>query len=85
MSYDPELLDCFDSADLLFCANPVSQERAFLWLGALRRRSVSWPEVSAQIEEFLRERDTPVFHVLDQIDRAKRFLGPWLPGPANDA
>jgi hypothetical protein len=40
--------------------------------------------VKAQIEEFLRERDADVLHILDQIDRAAVLLKPWLQGPAND-
>jgi hypothetical protein len=40
--------------------------------------------VKAQIEEFLRERDAGVLHILDQIDRAAVLLKPWLRGPAND-
>ena len=84
MTYDTELAGCFDGAGLLFAASPDSQERAYVWLGELRRRRASWAEVSAQVEEFLRERKAPVFHVLDELERVKRLLGPWLSAPAND-
>jgi hypothetical protein len=47
---------------------------AFLWLVLLRERQTTWPEVNAQIEEFLRERDAVVLHILDQIDRAAVLL-----------
>ena len=40
-----------------------------------------WADVEVQIEEYLRERDPAVFHIIDQIDRAKQMLGPWLYGP----
>ena len=84
MTYDAELPGCFGGADLLFAANSSTQERAYAWLGELRRRKASWADVSAQIEGFLRERKAPVFHVLDELERVKRMLGPWLSAPTND-
>ena len=85
MTYDTELPACFGHGDLLFAASPNTQERAYVWLGNLRRRGATWAEVSAQVEEFLRDRKAPVFHVLDELERIKRLLGPWLSAPANDS
>ena len=84
MAYDRELPACFSQDDLLLAIGDAEEQRAFRWLALLRERQTTWPEVTAQIEEFLRERDAAVFHILDQIDRATVLLKPWLQGPAND-
>jgi hypothetical protein len=78
MAYDPELPGCFGDKDLLFANHPSDQERAFAWLTKLRRRRALWSEAQRQIEEYLREREAPVFHILDQTERAKMLLAPWL-------
>ena len=84
MAYDRELPACFSQDDLLLAPGDAEEQRAFRWLALLRERQTTWPEVKAQIEEFLRERDAAVLHILDQIDRAAVLLKPWLQGPAND-
>ena len=84
MAYDPELSECFGEQDLLFAVHPLGKQCAFLWLIRLREREAMWSDVQRQIEEFLRERGAPVFHILDQIERASALFKPWLCGPAND-
>jgi hypothetical protein len=84
MTYDSELPACFSQHDLLLAMGEAEEQRIFQWLAILRERQTTWPEVKAQIEEFLRERDAGVLHILDQIDRAAVLLKPWLQGPAND-
>ena len=81
MAYDAELAGCFGQADLTFACHNSARDAAFLWLTKLREQETVWADVEAQIEEYLRERDAVVFHIIDQIDRAKRMLGPWLYGP----
>ena len=84
MGYDRELPACFSRHDLLLALDEAEEQRTFRWLVRLRERQTTWPEVQAQIEEFLRERDAGVLHILGQIDRAAVLLKPWLHGPAND-
>ena len=84
MRYDPELPGCFGENDLVFASHDLDRDRAFEWLSKLRNQEAVWADVQAQIEEFLRERDAAVFHVADQVDRAKRMLAPWLYGPMDE-
>ena len=84
MAYDRELPGCFGDVDLQFAIHPLDTNRAFAWLTKLRERQALWSDVQAQIEEFLRERGAAVFHVIEQVDRAKRMLAPWLYGPVDE-
>jgi hypothetical protein len=84
MAYDRELPGCFGGVDLQFAIHPLDTNRAFAWLIKLRERQALWSGVQAQIEEFLREPNAAVFHILDQVDRAKRMFGPWLYGPLGE-
>ena len=80
MAYDPDIPGCFDETRLKFASNHATCNHAFLWLAKLREQEAVWADVEAQIEEYLRERDASVSHVVDQVDRAKLMLGPWLYG-----
>ena len=75
-----ELPACFSQDDLLLALDEAEEQRTFRWLVRLRDRQTTWLEVQAQIEEFLRERDAGVLHILAQIDRAAILLKPWLRG-----
>ena len=61
-----------------FAVHELGRERAFTWLCKLRVQEAVWADVSAQIQEYLREQYAPGIHIADQIERAKRMLGPWL-------
>jgi hypothetical protein len=74
MAYDRELPASFSQHDLLLAMGDAEEQRALQWLAMFRERQTTWPEVKAQIEEFLRERDAGVLHILDQIDRAAAVL-----------
>ena len=84
MVYDPELAGCFGERNFLFAVHPRDKQRAFQWLARLREHNAMWSDVQRQIEEFLRERGVPVFHILDQIERAFVLFKPWLYAPDND-
>ncbi len=84
MAYDPELPSCFGETDRVFGSHELERTRAFAWLVMLRERQATWLEVRRQIEEFLRTKDAAVPHVVDQVDRARLMLGPWLWGPLDD-
>lgn len=84
MIHDPELPGCFSNADLIFASYELDRRRAFAWLATLREREMQWSDVRVQIEEYLRSRNAAVFHIVDQIDQARRMLAPWLFGPAGE-
>ena len=80
MPYDPELPDCFGHDDLVFASSDLTCDRAFGWLTKLREQEAVWADVEHQIQEFLRERGVNVLRIVEQVDRARAMLGPWLYG-----
>ena len=80
MNYDPELPGCFDEGSLAFASSEQTRDHAFFWLAKLREQETVWADVQTQIERYLCVREAGAFHVIDQVDRAKLMLGPWLYG-----
>ncbi|HTY49868.1 MAG TPA: hypothetical protein VMB48_09275 [Steroidobacteraceae bacterium] len=78
MAWDRDVPGCFGAVDLIFCAHPVDEERAFEWLADLRRRKVSWKAARAQLQEFLGSRTRSAAHIRRQLSRARTMLKPWL-------
>jgi hypothetical protein len=78
MAYDPQLPGCFGERDLILAGHPLDQGRAFSWLINLRNREALWPEVKAQIEEYLRTKGARPDHIETQISRASELFRPWL-------
>lgn len=83
MAYDAELSGCFGE-DLVLAARPCDRDCAFAWLVKLRERKATWADASTQIEEYLRAQDAPVFHILDQIERAGHLFRTWLHDPVDE-
>jgi hypothetical protein len=84
MAYDEELPGCFGSADLILAGHPDDEQRAFAWLIKLRKCGAVWPEVKAQIEEYLLQMGADRDHIEEQLDRADELFRPWLWGPDDD-
>lgn len=78
MSYDPELPGCFGRADLIFAGHPNDEDRAFAWLGSLRRRGIGLEAALQQIREYLESEGASAEHVKAQRKWASEFLKPWL-------
>jgi hypothetical protein len=76
MTYDPELPVCFH--DLIFAARDLERDHAFEWLARLRQRKAQWSEIQAQIEEYLIQHGSGVFHAAEQVGTAKRLFRAWL-------
>jgi hypothetical protein len=77
MSFDKELPGCFDG-NLGFVVHPADEGRAFEWLKSLRTRNIGWKDASNQITEYLRSEGASPEHIERQVERALRFLKPWL-------
>jgi EAL domain-containing protein (putative c-di-GMP-specific phosphodiesterase class I) len=75
VAYDRDLPACFGSS-LGFASHPADEERAFAWLGSLRRRGIRWKEAQRQIRAFLDRADSE--HIERQVVRAEQMLSPWL-------
>ena len=78
MKVDKEVAGCFGQKDLLFAGNPENAGRAFGWLNSLRKRDISWEAASAQIADYLKSRNASDARIQDQVERASKFLKPWL-------
>ena len=50
----------------------------FGWLNSLRKREISWEAVSAQIADYLKSRNASDARIEEQVERASKFLKPWL-------
>jgi hypothetical protein len=75
MKLDKEVAGCFGRKDLVFAGSEDDEGRAFGWLNSLRKRDVSWDDVSAQ---YLKSRNASDTRIHEQIERASLFLKPWL-------
>jgi len=82
--YDPELPGCFGRNDGLFAVHPLDADRALAWLIKLRSQRVTWREVRAQIEAYLREAGCSEEHIAEQVAAAKWRMLPWLYGPEEE-
>jgi hypothetical protein len=80
MPYDPELPGCFGDIDLIFANHPLDANHAFQWLIKLRDRQALCSEVVSQFEEFLTEKGADRSHIVEQVERARERLFPWLYG-----
>jgi hypothetical protein len=78
MKVDKEVSGCFGHKDLVFASNPEHQGRAFGWLNSLRKRDISWENASAQIADYLKSRNASDARIEEQVERASKFLKPWL-------
>ena len=81
MAHDLAVQHCF-TPDLIFAGHEEERGRALDWLIELHNQEIAWADVERQIEEFLRERGANVLHIVEQVDRARVLLGPWLYGGA---
>ncbi len=78
MKVDREVPGCFGRKDLVFAGNPEDEGRAFGWLNSLRKREISWDDASAQIADYLKSRNASDARIQEQVERASKFLKPWL-------
>jgi hypothetical protein len=78
MKLDKEVAGCFGHKDLVFAGNPEDQGRAFGWLNSLRKREITWEDVSGQIAFYLKSRNASDARIEEQIERAAQYLRPWL-------
>ena len=75
---DNEGPGCFGQKDLVFAGNPENEGRAFGWLNSLRKREISWEAASAQIADYLKSRNASDARIQEQVERASKYLKPWL-------
>ncbi len=78
MKWDEDLPGCFGAIDCQFAVHPLDQGRAFQWLTKLRKADATMADAEAQIRAYLASKDVGKEIVEEQIQRAKRMLGPWL-------
>ncbi|MCG2626577.1 hypothetical protein L6654_08065 [Bradyrhizobium sp. WYCCWR 13023] len=76
MAYDNELPGCFGNNDLIFAGHPLDADRAFNWLGSLRKRHIGLAAVKEQVREFLTERGASAAHIDEQLSKVERRFGP---------
>jgi len=56
----------------------LNEGRAFGWLNSLRKREIKWQAASTQITEYLKSRNASDARIKEQLDRASKYLRPWL-------
>ena len=78
MAWDQELPGCFSETALEFAVHPNDEERAFVWLTSLRERHIGLAKAKAQISEYLQSRGASEARITPTLEKAERFLGPWL-------
>jgi len=78
MKLDKEVPGCFGDKDLVFAAQPLNEGHAFGWLNSLRKRKIKWQAASTQITEYLKSRNASDARIKEQLDRASKYLRPWL-------
>jgi hypothetical protein len=78
MKLDREVPGCFGRKDHVFAGNLEDEGRAFGWLNSLRKREISWEAASAQIVDYLKSRNASDTRIQEQVERASKFLKPWL-------
>ena len=78
MKLDKEVPGCFGDKDLVFAGQPLNEGRAFGWLNSLRKREIGWQAASTQIAEYLKSRNASDARIKEQLDRASKYLRPWL-------
>ena len=78
MKVDKEVAGCFGRKDHVFAGTPEDAGRAFGWLNSLRKREISWEAASAQIADYLKSRNASEARIQAQVERASKFLEPWL-------
>src|SRR5258708_20720924 len=78
MKLDKEVSGCFGDKDVVFAGQPLNEGRAFGWLNSLRKREIGWQAASTQIAEYLKSRNASDARIKEQLDRASKYLRPWL-------
>jgi hypothetical protein len=78
MKLDKEVPGCFGDKDPVFAGQPLNESRAFGWLNSLRKREIGWQAASTQITEYLKSRNASDARIKEQLDRASKYLRPWL-------
>jgi hypothetical protein len=78
MSFDKRLPGCFGASDLIFAGHAADEERAFQWLGSLRRRGIGLKAARKQIVEYLQSEGATATHIKNQKAKASIYLKPWL-------
>jgi hypothetical protein len=72
------LLDCFDSSQQ-FASGPRARLKALEYLNCHLKSLDPWLEVREEILHYLRAKGASQDHIDRQLERAKKFLEPWLP------
>jgi hypothetical protein len=78
MPWDSELPGCFGGDTAKFALHPNDEKRALAWLISLRDRQIGWKEAEAQITQYLQSRGVIKSSLVEQIERARQHLEPWL-------